>query len=84
MSRGGVVPTNRPTAWVYLHPADLTIRWRRGDDVAYVFSGRQMQTYPDESPGVEPLAVITVPPRGWADLAEIRRVGQRWRRSNAA
>ncbi|MGH3911630.1 MAG: hypothetical protein ACRDRM_12460 [Pseudonocardiaceae bacterium] len=84
MSRGGAVPVNRPTGWVYLHSGNLTIRWRRGDDVAYVFSGRQMATYPDESLGVEPLAVITVPPQGWTDLAEIHRVGQRWRRSKAA
>lgn len=84
MSRGGAMPMNRPTAWVYLQSGNCTIRWQRGDDVAYVFSGRQMETYPDEPLRVKVLATIEVSPQGWADLAEVRRVGQRWLRSRAA
>lgn len=35
---GGAMPTIRPTGWVYLRSENRTIRWRRGDDVAYVSS----------------------------------------------
>ncbi|MGH3907398.1 MAG: hypothetical protein ACRDTE_24965 [Pseudonocardiaceae bacterium] len=88
MKRGGAMPMNRPTGWVYLRPGNCTIRWRRGDDVAYVFSGKQMETYPDEPLDeplrVEILATIAVSPQGWTDLAEVRRVGRRWLRSRAA
>lgn len=64
MSRGGAMPMNRPTGWVYLHSGSCTIRWRRGDDVAYVLSGRQLESYPGETPGGTALAVIKVSPRG--------------------
>ena len=78
------MPMNRPTGWAYLRSGNCTIRWRRGDDVAYVFSGRQLETYPDEQSGTGVLATIAVSPKGWTDLAEVRRVGQRWLRSRAA
>lgn len=63
------MPMNRPTGWVYLHSGNCTICWRRGDDVAYVLSGRQLESYPGETPGGTALAVIKVSPRGWVDLA---------------
>lgn len=84
MSRGSVMPMNRPTAWVYLRSGNCTIRWQRGDEVAYVFTGKHMAAYPDEPLRVGVLATIAVSPQGWTDLAEVRRVGQRWLRSRAA
>lgn len=59
--------------WVHLD-AGYTIRWRRGDPVACVFRGEQMDNH--GKAGV--LDTIGVPPAGWADLNEIRHVGHRW------
>ena len=62
--------------------AGFTIRWRRGDPVAYVFQGQQLDNH--ATAGV--LDTIAVPSAGWTDLAQIRQVGQRWlqrRRSSA-
>lgn len=84
MSRGGAMPLNRPTGWAYLRSGNCTIRWQRGDQLAYVLPGKQMESYPDEPLRVEVLATIAVSPTGWTDLAEVRRVGQRWLRSRAA
>lgn len=84
MKRGGAMPLNQPTVWAYLRSGNCTIRWRRGDEVAYVFSGKRLETYPDEQLSVDLLATIAVSPRGWVDLGEIRRVGQRWLRARAA
>lgn len=47
MSYGAAAPAYRPTAWVYLASGDCTIRWQRGDNVAYIFEGKQLETYPD-------------------------------------
>jgi hypothetical protein len=69
---------NSPTAWVYLHQGDCTIRWQRGDTVAYVFEGRQLESYPDETLRIEILATIPVSPKGWTDLTHVRRVGEHW------
>jgi hypothetical protein len=65
--------------WVYL-PEGYTIRWERGDQVAYVFAGKQMETYPDQPLAVPVLAKVAVSTSGWTDLAEIHLVGQRWLR----
>jgi hypothetical protein len=78
MSRGGSMPAYRPTAWVYLPSGDCTIRWQRGDKVAYIFEGRQLETYPDETPKVPVVATIPVPAKGWIDIANVRRVGEDW------
>lgn len=78
MSRGGAMPINSPTGWVYLPSGGCTIRWQRGDKVAYIFEGKQLETYPDEPLGVEALATMPVSSRGWTDLAEVRLVGENW------
>lgn len=61
------------TGWVFLE-AGFTVRWRRGDPVAYVFRGDQLDNH--GKAGV--LDTIAVSPAGWTDLREIRQVGQRW------
>ena len=75
MSRGGAMPMNSPTAWAYLPSGDCTIRWQRGDTVAYIFEGKHLDTYPDE-----PLKLDTIPvlPKGWTDIAHVRRTGENW------
>lgn len=65
--------------WVYLrggvsNPAGYTIRWRRGDPVAYVLAGKQLSSH--AITGV--VATVEVPPHGWVDVAHIRAHGQRW------
>jgi hypothetical protein len=55
-----------------------TVRWRRGDPVAQVLAGQQVGSHGSASV----LATVPVPPSGWADLAEIRQVGQRWLRQH--
>jgi hypothetical protein len=58
MSHGGAAPAYRPTAWAYLASGDCTIRWQRGDTVAYVFEGKQLDTYPDKPLKAEVLDTI--------------------------
>lgn len=62
-----------PVGWVHLG-GGYTIRWRRGDPVAYVLDGER--TGDHGMAGV--VDTIPVSPAGWTDLAEIRQVGQRW------
>jgi hypothetical protein len=76
MSRGGAMPMTSPTAWVYLRSADCTIRWQRGDKVAYIFEGKQTEAHPDEGVGV--LATIPVSSTGWTDLADVKLAGENW------
>ena len=79
MSRGGTVLKTAPVGWVFLdrHRHDgYTIRWQRGDVVAYVLAGNQMYSHQTS----DVLHTITVSPSGWTDLAEIRRLGQAWLR----
>lgn len=64
-----------PVGWVQL-PGGYTIRWRRGDPVAHVLSGEQL----DNHGMVGVLDSIPVSPSGWTDLAEIRQLGHRWLR----
>ncbi len=65
MSRGGAMPMNSPTAWAYLRSGDCTIRWQRGDNVAYIFEGKQLETYLEEPLRVNILvATIPVLPKG--------------------
>jgi hypothetical protein len=51
MSRGGATAMASSTAWAYLASGDCTIRWQRGDTVAYIFEGKRLETYPDEPVG---------------------------------
>ncbi len=74
MSRGGAVPRVAPVGWVQLE-GRYTIRWRRGDPVAYVLGAQQV----GDHGMVGVVDTIPVSPSGWTDLAEIRQVGQRWR-----
>lgn len=72
MSRGGA----SPTGWVYLRSTHCTIRWQRGDKVAYIFEGKQTGANSDE--GVTVLATIPVSSTGWTDLAEVKLAGENW------
>ncbi|MGH3913363.1 MAG: hypothetical protein ACRDTC_08135 [Pseudonocardiaceae bacterium] len=68
-----------PIGWVHVRgdataPEGYTIRWRRGEAVAYVLAGKQLSS--QAVTGV--IATVDVPPRGWVDLAHIRAQGQRW------
>ncbi|MGH3751721.1 MAG: hypothetical protein ACRDRP_03325 [Pseudonocardiaceae bacterium] len=74
MSRGGAVPVTSPTGWVYLRSTNCTIRWQRGDKVAYIFEGNQMEANSDE--GATILAAITVSSTGWTDLADVKLAGK--------
>ena len=81
--KGGFTPSTAPTGWVFLerHRADgFTIRWKRGDRVAYVLSGQRM----GDHGMAEVLGTIPVLPVGWTDLAELRTLGQRWVRARSA
>ncbi|MDQ3151516.1 MAG: hypothetical protein M3R63_07305 [Actinomycetota bacterium] len=53
-----------------------TIRWRRGDPVAYVLAGQQLFSHQT----MDVLDIITVSHSGWTDFAEVRLTGQRWQR----
>lgn len=77
MTRGGAVPKAAPVGWVFLdrHRHDgYTIRWRRGDRVAYVLSGQRVGDHGMN----DVLEIIPVLPGGWTDVAEIRALGRRW------
>jgi hypothetical protein len=79
MIRGGAVPTTAVVGWVFLdrHRHDgYTIRWRRGDSIAHVLSGRKVGDHGMSEVG----GTISVSPSGWTDLAEIRLAGQQWLR----
>ena len=83
MSRGGVVPKTAPVGWVFLNQhreGGITIRWCRGDTVAYVLRGCRIGEH--MTTGV--LDTILVTPTGWTDLAEVRLVGRRWVRQQPA
>ena len=82
MKRGGVTPQFSPVGWVYLSSGDCTIRWQRGDSVAYIFNGKQLETYPDEALRVRALATIPVSSSGWGDVADIRLAGENWVKAN--
>lgn len=78
-NRGSSVSRPGPVGWVYLEDG-FTIRWRRGDTVAYVFSGEQPWADPATTPVV---ATIPVAKKGWTDHTQIRSLGQRWVREKA-
>ena len=75
--RGGAAPSTPLAGWVFLdrHRHDgYTIRWRRGDSVAYVLSGQRV----GDHGMTDVLGAIPVLPAGWTDLAEIRSLRRRW------
>ncbi len=79
IKRGGRVPKRNPVGWTFLdhhHRDGYTIRWRRGDTVAYVLAGHQLGNHSM----AEVLDTIPVPKKGWTALAEIRALGTRWLR----
>lgn len=63
MSYGAAAPAYRPTTWAYLSSGDCAIRWQRGDDVAYIFEGKQLDTYPDKALRIPVLATVPVSAR---------------------
>ncbi len=82
-NKGGFTPRMAPTGWVFLDRlrADgFTIRWKRGDQVAYMLSGQRL----GDHGMTEVLGTIPVLPVGWTDLAELRTLGQRWMRARSA
>jgi hypothetical protein len=82
-SQGGFTRSTAPTGWVFLdrHRTNgFTIRWKRGDQVAYVLSGQRL----GDHGMAEVLGTIPVLPAGWTDLAELRTLGQRWMRTGNA
>lgn len=79
MTRGGAAPKAAPVGWVFLGRSrqdGFTVRWRRGDPVAYVLGGKRIG---DHGMG-EVLDTIPVVPTGWTDLADVRQLGRRWGR----
>jgi len=79
MTQRGSASKVTPVGWVFIarnREDGYTVRWRRGDAVAYVLGGQQLGNHGI----VEVLDTIPVLPKGWADLAEIRLLGQRWLR----
>jgi hypothetical protein len=79
-SPGGATPTTALVGWVFLERhrhEGFTIRWRRGEPVAYVLHGQRIG---DNTTAAGVLDTIPVAPTGWTDLAKIRQLGQRWLR----
>lgn len=80
MRRGGAAPKTAPVGWVFVarHRGEgITVRWRRGDRLAYVLEGKRVG---DHSTSTGVLDTVPVVSAGWADLAEIRMLGERWMR----
>lgn len=79
MTQGGAAPKVAPVGWVFIvrhHQDGFTIRWRRGEPVAYVLSGKKLGDH-----GIANVQdTIPVLPAGWTDLAEVRKLGVRWAR----
>ena len=82
MSRCGAMPKTSPTGWVYISSGNITVRWQRGDSVAYIFDGKQLKTYPDEAPRVKVLDTVPVVRKGWTDLTHVRMLGEAWLKAN--
>ncbi|MGH3912543.1 MAG: hypothetical protein ACRDTC_03910 [Pseudonocardiaceae bacterium] len=75
----GVSVHAAPIAWLHLSggmnvPEGYTIRWRRGDAVAYVLAGKQLSSHAI----TDVVTTVEVPLRGWVDMAHVREHGQRW------
>lgn len=77
MNQKRASPKAAPVGWVFIdryHRDGITIRWRRGDPVAYILPGQRLGDH--ATAGV--LATIAVPPTGWSDHNQIRHLAQRW------
>jgi hypothetical protein len=75
--QNGAAPKTAPVGWVFLNQhrsGGITIRWRRGDPLAYVLPGRRLGDH--STTGL--LGTIPVHPAGWSDHGEIRLLAQRW------
>lgn len=57
-----------------------TVRWRRGEGVAYVFADRQAGDGDGTAGAID---TIPVSKTGWTDVAEVRTVAARWLRERA-
>lgn len=71
----------RLVGWFYLEDVrseGVTVRWKRGDSVAYVLEGNRVY----EHSAAHVIGTIPVLPAGWTDLAQIRELGRRWLRSS--
>ncbi|MGH3871995.1 MAG: hypothetical protein ACRDSR_10865 [Pseudonocardiaceae bacterium] len=82
MIKGETTPKAAPVGWVFLDRRrhdGFTIRWRRGDAVAYVLGGKKL----GDHGMIDVLDTIPVTPAGWTDLAEVRKLGQRWMREGS-
>ena len=62
-----------PIAW-HCHKGRFTVRWRRGEEVAYVLTGRRM----DDRGMTEVIDTIAVRTDGWTDAVEVRALADRW------
>ncbi|MGH8603494.1 MAG: hypothetical protein ACREXR_12205 [Gammaproteobacteria bacterium] len=78
MSGGCAFPLIALRGWVYVPSGDCTIRWQRGDNVAYIFKGKRLETHPNETLRAELLATIPVSSKGWTDLADVKLAGENW------
>lgn len=65
----------KPVMSIHL-PEGYTIRWRRGDAVAYVFADQQTG---DETTNA--IDTIPVSRTGWTDITDVRQVAARWLRT---
>jgi hypothetical protein len=52
--------------------------------VAYIFEGKQLETYPDEPLKVEAFDTIPLLSKGWTDQPHVRRVGEAWVKPSAS
>jgi hypothetical protein len=66
-----------PVGWVFINQyrsGGITIRWRRGDPVAYILPGNKLGDHTT----THILGTVPVHPSGWADHTEIRHLAHRW------
>lgn len=63
--------------WIHL-PGEYTVRWRRGDAVAYVFADRHTGDSQDTHGTID---TIPVSKTGWSDIADVRLIADRWLRT---
>ncbi len=81
MKRQSGAPQTALVGWVFInrhHRDGITIRWRRGEPLAYVLSGQRVGDYGT----ADLLGTIPVLPAGWTDHGEIRHLAQRWQQQH--
>lgn len=81
--KGGATKSSAVVGWVFIDrhlPNGFTVRWRRGDAVAYILDANQVGEHSNS--GV--VATIPVLPAGWTDLEDIQALGERWVQRRAA